>query len=150
MARPQPQGLHGHILMGRHQRRGRHAADCQRVHVRPLENGEIDEQLKSLRNRLSVLESQALEITEGDVVDFMMHGFDRTDEDMIFGAVVRQAYLFADCVLLGVQLPRRGRRSRRNKVRAPGTKKCEPKKGSHLIALVSEAGFEPAHPLSGH
>ena len=107
--------------MGRHQRRGRHAADCQRVHVRPLENGKIDEQLKSLRNRLSVLESQALEITEGDVVDFMMHGFDRTDEDMIFGAVVRQAYLFADCVLLGVQLPRRGRRARRNKVRAPGT-----------------------------
>ena len=30
----------------------------------------------------------------------MMHGLDRTDEDMIFGAVVRQAYLFADCVLL--------------------------------------------------
>lgn len=30
----------------------------------------------------------------------MMHGFDRTDEDMIFGAVVRQAYLFADYVLL--------------------------------------------------
>lgn len=86
--------------MGRHQRRGRHAADCQRVHVRPLENGKIDEQLKSLRNRLSVLESQALEITKDDVVGFAMHGFDRTDEDMIFGAVVRQAYLFTDCVLL--------------------------------------------------
>lgn len=46
-----------------------------------------------------MLESQALEITEDDVVDFMMHGFDRTDEDMIFGTVVRQAYLFSDCVL---------------------------------------------------
>ena len=41
MARPQPQSLHEHILMGRHRRQGRHAADCQRVHVRPLENGEI-------------------------------------------------------------------------------------------------------------
>ena len=29
-------------------------------------------------------------------------------------------------------------------------KSANPKTGSHLTTLVSEAGFEPAHPLSGH
>ena len=136
--------------MGRHRRRGRHAADCQRVHVRPLENGEIDEQLKSLRNRLSVLESQALEITENDVVDFMMHGFDRTDENMIFGAVVRQAYLFADCVLLVFNFRDEVGDLAEIRFALQAQKSANPKKGSHLTTLVSEAGFEPAHPLSGH
>ena len=30
------------------------------------------------------------------------------------------------------------------------TKKCEPRRGSHFALLVSEAGFEPAHPKCGH
>ena len=58
----------------------------------------------------------------------MMHGFDRTDEDMIFGAVVRQAYLFADCVLLVFNFHDEVGDLARNKVCAPGTKKCEPEK----------------------
>lgn len=63
-------------------------------------NEEIKLQLKNLHNRRGILASQICEVTEDDIVGFMMHGFDRTDEDVIFGAVVREAYLFEDCVLL--------------------------------------------------
>ena len=58
----------------------------------------------------------------------MMHGFDRTDEDMIFGAVVRQAYLFADCVLLVFNFRDEVGDLARNKVRAPGIKKVRTRK----------------------
>lgn len=63
-------------------------------------NEEIKLQLKNLRNRRGVLSSQMFELTEDDIVEYMLHGFDATDEDFIFGSVVRQAFLFEDCVLL--------------------------------------------------
>lgn len=63
-------------------------------------NDEIKLQLKSLHNRRGVLESQMCEITEDDIVEYMMHGFDRSDEEFIFGSVVNKAYLFEDCILL--------------------------------------------------
>ena len=63
-------------------------------------NEEIKLQLKNLHNRHGILMTQLCEITEDDIVEFMMHGFDRTDEDIIFEAVVNKAYLFEDCVLL--------------------------------------------------
>lgn len=97
-----------------------------------------------------MLESQALEITEDDVVDFMMHGFDRTDEDMIFGAVARQAYLFTDCVLLVFNFRDEVGDLAEIRFALQAQKSANPKKSSHLISLVSEAGFEPVHPLSGH
>ena len=80
----------------------------------------------------------------------MMHGFDRTDEDMIFGAVVRQAYLFADCVLLVFNFRDEVGDLAEIRFALQAQKSANPKKGSHLTVLVSEAGFEPAHPLSGH
>lgn len=63
-------------------------------------NEKIKHRLKNLHNRHGVLASQVCEITEDDIVGYMMHGFDRTDEDFIFGSVVNRAYLFEDCVLL--------------------------------------------------
>lgn len=63
-------------------------------------NEEIKAQLKNLHNRHGVLASQMCEITEDDIVEYMMHGFDRTDEGFIFGSVVNRAYLFEGCVLL--------------------------------------------------
>ena len=63
-------------------------------------NDEIKAQLKNLHNRHGVLASQMCEITEDDIVGYMMHGFNRDDEDFIFGSIVREAYLFDDCVLL--------------------------------------------------
>ena len=63
-------------------------------------NEEIKLQLKNLRDRHGILASQMCEITEDDIVGYMMHGFDATDEDFIFGSIVRQAFLFEDCALL--------------------------------------------------
>lgn len=63
-------------------------------------NEEIKLQLKNLHNRHGILASQTMGITEDDIVEYMVHGFDRTDEDFIFGSVVNKAYLFNDCVLV--------------------------------------------------
>lgn len=63
-------------------------------------NREIDVQMKGLRNRLNVLAEQQMEITEDDIVEYMMHGFDRADEDFIFGSIVRETFLFEDCAVL--------------------------------------------------
>lgn len=58
----------------------------------------------------------------------MMHGFDRTDEDMIFGAVVRQAYLFADCVLLVFNFHDEVGDLAEIRFALQAQKKCEPEK----------------------
>ena len=63
-------------------------------------NEEIKLQLKNLHDRHGILASQLCEITEDDIVGYMMHGFDASDTDFIFGSIVRQAFLFEDCVLL--------------------------------------------------
>ena len=63
-------------------------------------NREIDTQMRGIRNRLNVLAEQKMEITEEDIVGYMMHGFNREDEDFIFGSIVREVFLFADCAVL--------------------------------------------------
>ena len=63
-------------------------------------NRDIEVQMKGLRNRLNILEEQEAEITEDEIVEYMMHGFDATDESFIFGGIVREAFLFDDSVVL--------------------------------------------------
>ena len=97
-------------------------------------NGEIDDQLRSLRNRHGVLASQMCEITEDDIVGYMMHGFNRDDGDFIFGSVVNKAYLFADCVLLVFNF--RDELGSLEEVRfaLQAQKKCEPGSGFALCS----------------
>lgn len=63
-------------------------------------NDEIKNQLRDLHSRRGVLQSQVCEITEDDIVEYLMHGFGREDEEFIFGSFVREAYLFETCVLI--------------------------------------------------
>lgn len=59
-------------------------------------NDEIKSQLETLHARRGVLASQIVELTEDDIVEFLMHGFDRTDEEFIFSGFVNSVFLFED------------------------------------------------------
>lgn len=63
-------------------------------------NEEIKSQLESLRSRYAELAEMEVEVTEDDIIEYMMHGFDRSDEDFIFGALVREVYLYEDRAVL--------------------------------------------------
>lgn len=63
-------------------------------------NREIDVQMKGLRNRINVLEEQRMEITEDDIVEYMMHGFGEDDRDFIFGSLAREIFLYEDSAVL--------------------------------------------------
>lgn len=95
-------------------------------------NEEIKLQLKNLHNRHGVLASQLCEITEDDIVGYMMHGFNRQDEDFIFGSLVHEAYLFDDCVLLVFSF--RDELGSLEEVRFALKEKCEPGKGFALYS----------------
>jgi site-specific DNA recombinase len=97
-------------------------------------NEEIKSQLKSLHNRRGILESQRMELTEDDIVEYMAHGFDRSDEDFIFGSVVNKAYLFEDCVLIVFNF--RDEVGDLAEIRAAleAQKKCEPDEGFALYS----------------
>lgn len=62
-------------------------------------NNEISELLRPLHERRGVLMSQDEGLTEDDIVAFLAHGFNRDDEDFIFGTAISQVYLYDDCML---------------------------------------------------
>lgn len=62
-------------------------------------NEEIKAQLETLHNRRGVLMGESEGLTEDEIVEFFAHGFDRSDEDFIFGSFVHRAYLYEDCVV---------------------------------------------------
>ncbi len=63
-------------------------------------NNEIKEELTTLHERRGILMSETMEITEDDIVEFFAHGFNRDDEDFIFGDAVNQVWLFYDCAVV--------------------------------------------------
>ena len=97
-------------------------------------NDEIKAQLKNLHNRHGILASQMCEITEDDIVGYMMHGFNRDDEDFIFGNIVREAYLFDDCVLLVFNFRDEVGDLTEIRVALQAQKKCEPGEGFALCS----------------
>lgn len=97
-------------------------------------NKEIELQIKNLRNRLGVLASQLCEITEDDIVAYMMHGFSRKDEDFIFGSIVNKVYLFADCALLVFNFRDEVGDLAEIRVALAAQKKCEPPEGFTLCS----------------
>ena len=62
-------------------------------------NEEIRGQLGALRSTHGVLASQNAGITEDEIVEFLAHGFDRSDEEFIFGSFVRNVHLFPGCMV---------------------------------------------------
>ena len=56
-------------------------------------NGEIEQLLHELHNRRGILMSESAGFTEDEIVEFLAHGFDRSDEDFIFGSMVSRVYL---------------------------------------------------------
>ena len=62
-------------------------------------NEEIGALLRGLHNRRGILMSEAGGVTEDEIVEFLAHGFDRADEDFIFGSFTNKVYLFDDCLL---------------------------------------------------
>jgi len=62
-------------------------------------NDEIAEQLRALHSRRGVLLSEAEGVSEDEIVEFLAHGFDREDEDFIFGSFVDRVHLFPDCMV---------------------------------------------------
>ena len=57
-------------------------------------NDEIKDQLEKLHNMRGIIASQYVELSEDDILEFLLHGFDRTDEDFIFQSFIHKAYLF--------------------------------------------------------
>lgn len=62
-------------------------------------NDEIKSRLQELHNRRGILLSEEGGLTEDDIVEFLAHGFDRTDESFIFGSFTNKVYLFDDHLL---------------------------------------------------
>lgn len=62
-------------------------------------NEEIKDQLRELHNRRGILMSSSYKLTEDDIVEFLAHGFDRDDEDFVFGPIVYRVDLFSDCMV---------------------------------------------------
>lgn len=62
-------------------------------------NEEIKDLLSSLHGRRGILLSERAELTEDDIVEFLAHGFDRSDEGFIFGSFVHRVHLFGDCMI---------------------------------------------------
>lgn len=63
-------------------------------------NNEIKEELAKLHDRRGILMSETLEITEDDIVEYFAHGFNRDDEDFIFGEAINEVWLFHDCAVV--------------------------------------------------
>ncbi len=97
-------------------------------------NEQIKLQLKNLHNRLGILASQLCEVTEDDIVSFMTHGFDRSDEDFVFGNVVNKVYLFADCALIVFNFRDEVGDLEEIRVTLAAQKKCEPSEGFTLCS----------------
>lgn len=57
-------------------------------------NEQIKDQLRKLHNRRGIVASQAVGLTEDDICEFLLHGFNRNDEDFIFRSFIHKAYLF--------------------------------------------------------
>lgn len=62
-------------------------------------NDEIKEKLRGLHNRRGILMSEAAGITEDEIVEFLGHGFDRSDEDLIFKTFTNRVYLYQGYML---------------------------------------------------
>ena len=62
-------------------------------------NEELKAKLRELHNRRGILMSEAAGFTEDEIVEFLAHGFDRSDEDFIFKTFTNKVYLFNDCML---------------------------------------------------
>jgi hypothetical protein len=62
-------------------------------------NKDIEEQKRNLHNRRGVLMSQDAALTEDDIVEFLAHGFDRSDEGFIFGSFIHHAHVYGDCLV---------------------------------------------------
>ena len=62
-------------------------------------NDEIASQLRSLHDRRGILLGESEGFDEDEIVEFFAHGFDRSDEDFIFGSFVNRVYLYPDCMV---------------------------------------------------
>lgn len=62
-------------------------------------SSEIQGLLRGLHERRGILMSQSAGITEDEIVEFLAHGFDRSDEKLIFGSFVQRAYLYEGYML---------------------------------------------------
>ena len=62
-------------------------------------NAEIADSLRTLHDRRGILMSQSAGFTEDEIVEFLSHGFDRSDEKLIFGSFLHRAYLYEGYML---------------------------------------------------
>lgn len=67
-------------------------------------NEAIKEELAVLHGRRGDLLGAEAGFDEDTIVEFLAHGFDRDDEDFIFGTLVNSAYLYEDCIVAVVNL----------------------------------------------
>ena len=67
-------------------------------------NEAIKEELAALHGQRGDLLGQEAGFDEDTIVEFLAHGFDRDDEDFIFGTLVGSAYLYDDCIIAVVNM----------------------------------------------
>lgn len=62
-------------------------------------NEELGDQEEATLARLGALHAEELELTEDDLVEFLLHGFAQHDEDMLFNGFLHSVYLYDDCMV---------------------------------------------------
>lgn len=62
-------------------------------------NAEINGLLETLHERRGILLGECGGLTEDEIVEFLAHGFDRSDEGFIFGTFLHRAYLYEGYML---------------------------------------------------
>ena len=62
-------------------------------------NAENAERLRELHKRHGILMSEAMDITEDDIVEFLAHGFNEEDGDFIFDSFVHSVHLYDDVMV---------------------------------------------------
>jgi DNA invertase Pin-like site-specific DNA recombinase len=67
-------------------------------------NEAIKKELAALHARRGEIAGEAFGFDEDTIVEFLAHGFDRSDEGFIFGSVVNSVYLYEDCLVVVVNM----------------------------------------------
>ena len=106
-------------------------------------NEEIKERMQALHSRRGIVAGQIVDITEDDIVEFMMHGFNRTDEDFIFRKFVNSVLLYEDYMVAVFNFRGEGEELERVRVELANGKENDPNLtcgfGSYLSGVPGES-----------
>lgn len=87
---------------------------------------ELQRERENLQAELGKLQAEVLELTEDDLTEFLLHGFNSDSKDFIFGGLLNRAYLFDGYLVATLNF--RGETNDLEEVKI-AIKECEPAEG---------------------